>query len=76
MLLYVTGGLAYGGVKSSTAIGQVAQRYARALNIGARDLGDALQEAHEALRKGVPLPTPRRGDTPAGDLNDATLANQ
>jgi non-specific serine/threonine protein kinase len=53
------------GPRALAAIGQVAQRYGRALGINARDVGDALQAAREALRKGVPLPTPRRGDLAA-----------
>jgi serine/threonine protein kinase len=55
----------YGGSRAVAAVGQIAQRYARALTISARDVGDALQAAREALRKGVPLPAPRRGDAPA-----------
>ena len=45
------------------AIGQVAQRYARALGINARDVADALQAARESVRQGTPLPPPKRGDT-------------
>jgi hypothetical protein len=41
----------------------VAQRYARALGINARDLSDALQAAREAVRQGTPMPAPKRGDT-------------
>jgi non-specific serine/threonine protein kinase len=68
------------GPRAITAIGQVAQRYARALNINARDLTDALQAAREAVRKGVPLPSPRRGDTAFASLdelpNDAHAASR
>ena len=62
------------GTRVVAAIGQVAQRYARALNVGARDLGDALQAAREALRKGVPLPTPRRGDARALDPSGSSAS--
>ncbi len=55
------------GPRAVAAIGQVAQRYARALGINARDVGDALQAAREAVRKGTPLPPPKRGDTLTGD---------
>ncbi|MEO8057124.1 MAG: HDOD domain-containing protein [Burkholderiales bacterium] len=51
------------GPRAVAAIGQVAQRYARALGINARDLADALQAARESVRKGTPLPPPKRGDT-------------
>ena len=51
------------GPRAVAAIGQVAQRYARALGINARDVADALQAAREAVRKGTPLPPPKRGDT-------------
>ena len=50
------------GPRATAAINHVAQRYGRALGVSARDVGDALHAAREALRKGVPLPTPRRGD--------------
>ena len=53
----------FSGPRAIAAVGQVAQRYARALGINARDLTDALQAAREAIRKGTPLPPPRRGDT-------------
>ena len=59
------------GPRAVAAIGQVAQRYARALGVSARDVGDALQAAREALRKGVPLPTPRRGDLAGATAGDA-----
>ena len=51
------------GPRAVAAIGQVAQRYARALGINARDVADALQAARESVRQGTPLPPPRRGDT-------------
>jgi eukaryotic-like serine/threonine-protein kinase len=51
------------GPRAVAAIGQVAQRYARALGINARDVADALQAARESVRKGTPLPPPKRGDT-------------
>ena len=53
----------FSGPRAIAAVGQVAQRYARALGINARDLTDALQAAREAIRKGTPLPPPKRGDT-------------
>jgi len=43
-----------------SALNQVTQRYARALNIDTRDLINAFQAAPEALRAGLPLPDPRR----------------
>jgi len=58
------------GPRAGVALGQVAQRYARALGISARDVSDALQAAREALRKGTPLPPARRGD-PVGETPDA-----
>ncbi len=61
------------GPRAVAAIGQVAQRYARALGVNARDVGDALQAAREALRKGVPPPAPRRGD-PAGAVTGSAEA--
>jgi non-specific serine/threonine protein kinase len=60
------------GPKTAAAVAQVAQRYARALGIGPRDLTDALQAARESVRKGAPLPQPRRGDT-ITDLPASTL---
>ena len=64
------------GPRAVAAIGQVAQRYGRALGLGVRDLNDALQAAREALRKGTPLPPARRGDAPADphDADAPTLA--
>ena len=51
-----------GGARAAAAIGQIAQRYARALGLSARDLSDGVQAAREVLRKGTPLPASRRGD--------------
>jgi eukaryotic-like serine/threonine-protein kinase len=51
------------GPRAVAAIGQVAQRYARALGINARDVSDALQAARESVGQGTPLPPPKRGDT-------------
>ncbi|WP_372524771.1 serine/threonine protein kinase [Piscinibacter sp.] len=53
------------GTRVAHALGQVAQRYARALSIGVRDLQEALQAARVALRSGS-----RVAPLPAGD--DAT----
>ena len=50
------------GARAAAALGQVAQRYARALSINLRDLNDGIQAARDALRKGVSMPAPRRGD--------------
>ncbi|MEP7102755.1 MAG: hypothetical protein ABI781_19735, partial [Burkholderiales bacterium] len=52
------------GPRAATALGQIAQRYARALSISARDIGDGLQAARELLRKGTALPAAWRGDAP------------
>jgi eukaryotic-like serine/threonine-protein kinase len=57
------------GARAAAAINQVAMRYARALNINAKDVNDALQAAREALRKGTPAPASARAsapDLPAG----------
>lgn len=69
------------GARAVAAIGLVAQRYARALGINARDVADALQAARESVRKGTPLPPPRRGDTltegpaaPSDESEPATTA--
>jgi len=51
------------GPRAIAAVGQVAQRYGRALGITTRDVTDALQAAREALGKGTPLPASKRGDT-------------
>jgi eukaryotic-like serine/threonine-protein kinase len=61
------------GPRAVVAIGQVARRYARALGINARDVTDALQAARESVRKGTPLPPPKRGDT-LTDALDAPAA--
>jgi len=50
------------GPRVVSAIGQVAQRYARTLGISARDVADALQAARERVRKGTPMPGPSRGE--------------
>jgi len=50
------------GPRVVSAIGQVAQRYARTLGISARDVADALQAARERLRKGTPMPGRSRGE--------------
>jgi len=52
------------GPRAVTALGQVAQRYARALSISARDLGEALQAGREVLRLGAATPAAQRGETP------------
>ena len=65
------------------AIAQVAQRYARALGLTARELGEALGAAREMLQLGVPAPDLRRASTdrpgdPEGDANaddNAAVAN-
>ena len=44
----------------AAAIAQVAQRYARALGVNAREVGDALIVARDMLRSGVPAPETRR----------------
>jgi len=54
------------------AIAQVAQRYARALGLTAREVGDALGAAREMLRQGVSAPESRsagaaRPSDPEGD---------
>jgi non-specific serine/threonine protein kinase len=68
----------YTGPRAVASLGQVAQRYARALGISTRDLTDALQAAREAVRQGTPLPPPRRGDTltpvPTASAMDAPAA--
>ena len=54
--------------RASAALGHVAQRYARALGITARDLSDALQAARDALRRGTPLPPDQPGETAHPEL--------
>ena len=53
-----------GGPRAVAAIGQIAQRYARALGLSARDVSDGLQAAREVLRKGTVRPAARRDDEP------------
>jgi non-specific serine/threonine protein kinase len=55
----------------TAAIAHVAQRYARALGINARDVGDALLIAREMLRRGVPAPEVRRADASRARAADA-----
>ncbi|MEP7296205.1 MAG: HDOD domain-containing protein [Burkholderiales bacterium] len=64
---------ALAGPRTVNAINQVAVRYARALNINARDVNDALQSAREALRKGTPMPGSGRTITPDPDTVSAPL---
>ncbi len=59
------------GPPLNTAFTQIAQRYARVLAIGPRDIGEALQSAREALRRGTPKPELRGGVT---DLTPALVA--
>ncbi|HWH80922.1 MAG TPA: HDOD domain-containing protein [Burkholderiaceae bacterium] len=59
------------GPRAAAALAQVAQRYGRPLGISVRDLGDALQDARDALRRGRALPTARRGDAPVTADADA-----
>jgi eukaryotic-like serine/threonine-protein kinase len=47
------------GPRAAAAIGQVANRYARALNINARDLNDALHAARGVLEAADALPGER-----------------
>ena len=61
------------------AIAQVAQRYARALGLTAREVGEALGAAREMLRQGVPAPDARRAGAARtgeseGDVNGAAAA--
>ncbi|MES1163831.1 MAG: protein kinase, partial [Rhizobacter sp.] len=58
---------ALSGARATTALGQIAQRYGRALGIHARDVGDALQSAREALRKGTAAQASERTLTPETD---------
>ena len=50
------------GPRAAAAVGPIAQRYARALGLSARDVSDAVEAAREVLRKGTALPAARRGD--------------
>lgn len=54
-----------GGPRVVAALGQIAQRYARALAVTSRDLADGLQAAREVLRKGTPPPAARPAMEPA-----------
>ena len=54
------------------AIAQVAQRYARALGITAREIGDALLVARATLKGDVPAPATTRSGTAADDDAEAT----
>ena len=61
------------------AIAQVAQRYARALGLSAREVAEALGTARDVLRHGVPASDLRRAGTarpgdPEGDANAADAA--
>jgi HD-like signal output (HDOD) protein len=57
----------------SQAIAQVAQRYARALGLTAREVGDSLAVAREMLRKGPSAPDARRAGAarPSDSEDDA-----
>ncbi|HZT56933.1 MAG TPA: HDOD domain-containing protein [Burkholderiaceae bacterium] len=52
------------GARVAAALGQIAQRYARALGLSVRELSDALEAGREMLRKGTAPPAQRRGDPP------------
>ena len=58
------------------AIAQVAQRYARALSLTAREVGDSLEAAREMLRQGVPAPEARRAGAArtGGSKDDVNVA--
>jgi len=64
------------GARAVAALNQVALRYARALNINARDLNDALLAARDALRKGTPVPESARTIPPdqGADVEPAPVA--
>jgi non-specific serine/threonine protein kinase len=53
---------AMSGARVGLAFGQIAHRYARALGINARDVGDAVQSARDTLRDNLPLPVARHDD--------------
>ena len=61
------------GPRALAALGQVAQRYARALGVSARDVGDALQAARDTLRQGTPVPASARAQAPS-QANDTAAA--
>jgi eukaryotic-like serine/threonine-protein kinase len=65
------------GSQAAAAIAQIAQRYARALGISARDLGDALEAGRESLRQARARPAAPREPAPAlvrGSARDAAEA--
>jgi len=55
----------------AAAIAHVAQRYARALGINARDVSDALLVARDTLRSGIAAHEPRRADGARPSAADA-----
>lgn len=57
------------------ALGLVAQRYAKALNIGVRDLQEALQAARSALRSGRGVAPPNTGDDTAPAVGKIEVAD-
>jgi HD-like signal output (HDOD) protein len=59
--------------KVGAALGQVAQRYARVLRTTTRTIAEALQEARDVLRKGMPLPKGRAA--PSDDAVDSALGS-
>jgi eukaryotic-like serine/threonine-protein kinase len=67
---------ALSGPRAVAAIGHVAQRYARALSINARDVNEAVAAAREAVRLGTPLPSPKRGDTLADEPAQAEASSE
>jgi len=52
------------GARAAAALGQIAQRYGRALGVNTREVGEALQSAREALRKGTAAQASERTLTP------------
>jgi non-specific serine/threonine protein kinase len=54
--------------RAAAATAQVAQRYARALGLTARELSDALLAARETQRKGTPAPGSMRGGAAAASV--------
>jgi serine/threonine protein kinase len=64
------------GARAAAALSHIAQRYARALAINARDVSDGLQAARDALRTGVQTPPARRGDAPNEDAIEPTSAKE
>lgn len=52
------------------ALVQVAQRYARVLELDARDIQEALQGARAALNSGTSAAAMKRGSTPDGETTD------